>query len=137
MQVLINNKNTKFDEMQVKISINEVTRQFVFVDISNTQNYKKGDKVEILDDNDVLLIKAEIEYIKATGNETTSEFAYAGRNNARFIVDCYADKTIQFSEQQKINSVLSEIASKFGLKIDGDAQLPKDEIKTILMFQTK
>lgn len=133
MQVIINNKNVMLDNVQVTTSINDITRQFTIKDISNIQNYKKQQQVEIYDDNDILLIKAEVEYIEAVGNETTSEFIYAGRNDARFIVDCYADKTIQFTEKQKLNTVLSEVASKFGLKITGDAELPADEIKTILI----
>jgi len=133
MQVIINSENVMLDNIQVNMSINDVTRQFTVQDISNTQKYFKGDIVEIYDDKDVLLIKAEIEYIEAIGNDSKSEYIYAGRNNARFIVDSYADKTIQFAEKQKLNSVLSKIASDFGLKVVGDAQLPINAIKTILI----
>lgn len=133
MKILINSKISQVDEIYVKTAISSVTRQFNFKDISNIQKYKQGDIVEIYDDNDELLIKAEIEYVKAIANDRQSEFIYAGRNNAKLIVDSFMDKTVQFTEKQKLNSVLSEIAGQFGLSIKGDAQLPQENIKTILV----
>jgi len=133
MKVIINSENTLLDEIQTTASINEVTRQFTLKDISNTQKYFKGDIVEIYDDKDILIIEAEIEYIGATGNKETSEFVYAGRNNAKYIVDSYADKTIQITENQNVNSVIKDLVSEYGLEINGDAKLPTDEIKTILI----
>lgn len=133
MKLVINSEYVALDEVSATMSIQDIARQFTLVDISSTQKYFKGDVVEIYDNSDVLQIKAEIEYVKATGDDKTSEFIYAGRNNAKYIVDCYADKTIQFTENQKLNTVLDEIAKGFGLKITGDAQLPKNEIKTILI----
>jgi hypothetical protein len=70
---------------------------------------------------------------KSNLDDATSEFVYAGRNKAKYIVDCYADKTTQFSQGQKINTVLSEIASKFDLEVIGDAEMPKQDMKTILI----
>jgi len=133
MRVVINSENVILDEIQVTVSINEVTRQFTLKDISSTQKYFKGDIVEIYDDKDVLIIEAEIEYISAIGSKEESVFVYAGRNNAKFLVDSYADKTIQITENQNVNSVIKNIVSKYGLTISGDAKLPKDEIKTILI----
>lgn len=133
MKVLVNSKYVSIDEVSATLSIQDIARQFTFIDVSSKQNYFKGDVVEIYDDNNTLQIKAEIEYVKATGKDTKSEFVYAGRNNAKYIIDCYSDKTIQFTENQKLNTVLDEIAKGFGLKVTGDAQLPTDEIKTILI----
>lgn len=133
MQVLINGSETTFNEVEAVASINEVARQFVLVEVSKAQNYNIGDSVEIYDDNDTLFVSAEIEYIEAQIDDSTSEFIYAGRNNAKYIVDCYASKTTQFSQSQKINTVLSEIATQFGVKVIGDAQLPQEDIKTILI----
>lgn len=133
MQVLVNGAETLFDEVEAIASINEVARQFTIVDISKEQKYFIGDAIEIFDDNGTLFIKAEIEYIEANLDEATSEFVYAGRNNAKYIVDCYASKTTQFSQSQKANTVLSEIATQFGVNIVSDAQLPQQDIKTILI----
>lgn len=133
MQILVNGTETTFNEVEAVASINEVARQFTLVEISKTQNYNVGDSVEVYDDNGTLFIKAEIEYIEAHIDDNTSEFIYAGRNNAKYIVDCYASKTTQFSQGQKINTVLSEIATQFGVKVIGDAQLPQEDIKTILI----
>jgi prophage tail gpP-like protein len=133
MQVLVNGKETLFDEVEAFADIGEVARQFTLVDISENQKYFNGDVIEVFDDSNTLFIKAEIEYIEASLDSETSEFIYAGRNKVKFIVDCYADKTTQFSQSQKVNTVLSEIAKPFGIKVIGDAQLPQQDIKTILI----
>lgn len=133
MQVLVNGRETLFDEVEAFGDIGEVARQFTLVDVSKAQKYFKGDVVEIFDDSNTLFIKAEIEYIEASVDDETSEFIYAGRNKVKFIIDCYAEKTTQFSQSQKVNTVLSEIAKPFGVKVIGDAQLPQQDIKTILI----
>lgn len=133
MQVIVNGREVDFDEVEAIGDISTIARQFTLVEVSDKQNYFKDDIVEIYDDSGVLFIKAEIEYIESNISETQSEFIYAGRNNAKFIVDCYADKTTQFTQNQKVSTVLGGIASQFGLKIEGDAQLPQQEIKTIII----
>lgn len=133
MQVVVNGLEVDFDEVEAIGDISTIARQFTLVDISDKQNYFKDDIVEIYDDSGALFIKAEIEYIESKISDDKSEFIYAGRNNAKFIVDCYAYKTTQFTQNQKVNAVLGGIASEFGLKIQGDAQLPQQEIKTILI----
>lgn len=133
MKVLVNSLEVLFDEVEAIASISGIARQFTLVDVSDKQNLFKGDIIEIYDDNDILFIKADIEYIEADGSNEESEFVYAGRNKAKYIVDCYADKTTQFSHSQKINTVLSEIATPFGIKVKGDAQMPQEDIKTILI----
>ena len=133
MQVLINGKETLFNEVEADADVGEVARQFTLVEVSDTQNFFNGDTVEIYDDGGKLFIKADIEYIEAPLDDEKSEFIYAGRNKVKYIVDCYADKTTQFSQSQKVNTVLSEIATPFGVKVIGDAQLPQQDIKTILI----
>jgi len=133
MQVIVNGLEVDFNEVEAIADISTIARQFTLVEVSDRQNYFKGDKVEIYDDNGILFIKAEIEYIESDISDDKSEFIYAGRNNAKYIVDCYADKTTQFTQNQKASTVLGEIATQFGLKIIGDAQLPQQEIKTIVI----
>lgn len=133
MQVLINGVEHKFNEVETLEDVGSVARQFTIVEKSEKQNFKIDDIVEIFDDFGKIIIKASIEYIEANIDDKTSEFVYAGRNDAKFIIDCYADKTTQFSQGQKINTVLSEITTPFGLKVVGDAQLPQQDIKTILI----
>lgn len=133
MKVLVNGIEKKFNEIETFEDIGSVARQFTIVEKAEKQNHKKDDVVEIYDDFNKLVIKAEIEYIEASLDDKTSEFVYAGRNKAKYIVDCYADKTTQFSNGQKINTVLSEIASSFGIQVIGDAEMPKQDMKTILI----
>src|SRR5574343_315018 len=133
MKVLVNGIEKKFNEIETFEDIGSVARQFTIVEKAETQNHKKDDVVEIYDDFNKLVIKGEIEYIEASLDDKTSEFVYAGRNKAKYIVDCYADKTTQFSNFQKINTVLSEIASSFGIQVIGDAEMPKQDMKTILI----
>lgn len=133
MKILVNGIEYKFNEVETLEDIGSVARQFTLVEKSEKQNFNIDDIVEIYDDFEKLVIKASIEYIEANLDDKTSEFIYAGRNDAKFIVDCYADKTTQFSQGQKINTVLSEIATPFGLQVIGDAQLPQQDIKTILI----
>src|SRR5574343_529798 len=117
MKVLVNGIEKKFNEIETFEDIGSVARQFTIVEKAEKQNHKKD----------------EIEYIEASLDDKTSEFVYAGRNKAKYIVDCYADKTTQFSNGQKINTVLSEIASSFGIQVIGDAEMPKQDMKTILI----
>jgi hypothetical protein len=133
MKILVNGTEYKFNEVETLEDVGSVARQFTIVEKSEKQNFNIDDIVEIYDDFEKLIIKASIEYIEANLDDKTSEFVYAGRNDAKFIVDCYADKTTQFSQGQKINTVLSEIATPFGLQVIGDAQLPQQDIKTILI----
>ncbi len=133
MKVLVNSVEKKFNEIETFEDIGSVARQFTLVEKSEKQNLIIDDVVEIYDDFGKLVIKGEIEYIEANLDDATSEFVYAGRNKAKYIVDCYADKTTQFSQGQKINTVLSEIASKFDLEVIGDAEMPKQDMKTILI----
>lgn len=133
MKVLVNGIEKKFNEIETFEDIGSVARQFTIVEKAEKQNHKKDDVVEIYDDFNKLVIKGEIEYIEANLDDKTSEFVYAGRNKAKYIVDCYADKTTQFSQGQKINTVLSEIASQFGIQVIGDAEMPKQDMKTILI----
>jgi len=132
MNVVIGGNNVYLDWVQVEISANDFTRQFTFKDMSEVQEYSEGDLVQIYDKSERLLIEAEIEYV-SVGEESECMYVYAGRNNAKYISDCDADKTIQFSESQKVDDVLSEIAGGFGLKVTGTAAMPKEEIKTILI----
>ena len=135
MKIIINSKNVAVDKIIVSADIRYIARQFTLYDIDSTMNYNIGDIVEIYNDKDVLLISAEIEYIKAKGSSTKSEFIYAGRNKAKYIVDCNADKTIQFTEGQRLKTVISEIAGSIGLEVKGNADLPKDAMPTILIGQ--
>lgn len=133
MKVLVNGIEKKFSEIETLEDIGSVARQFTLIEKSQKQNLLIDDVVEIYNDFGKLVIKGEIEYIEANLDDKTSEFVYAGRNKAKYIVDCYADKTTQFSQGQKINTVLSEIASGFGLEVIGDAEMPKQDMKTILI----
>lgn len=133
MQVLINGNEVSLDEVEAVADVGSIARQFTLVDVSDAQKYFIDDSVEIYDDYGNLFIKADIEYIEAQLDDEKSEFVYAGRNKVKYIVDCYAQKTTQFSQSQKVNTVLSEIATHFGVKVVGDAQLPQQDIKTILI----
>jgi prophage tail gpP-like protein len=133
MQILINGKEITVDECEAVADVGSIARQFTLVDVSDAQKYFVDDVVEIYDDSGKLFIKADIEYIEAELDGDKSEFVYAGRNKVKYIVDCYAQKTTQFSQSQKVNTVLSEIATPFGVKVIGDAPLPQQDIKTILI----
>lgn len=133
MKVLVNGVQVSFTEVDAIASINEVARQFTLVEVSDKENYFVGDMIEIYDDNNILFIKAPIEYVQAVQSDDTSEFIYAGRNKAKFIVDTYAYETTQFTNNQKMNTILSEIATPFGIKINGNAQMPQQDIKTIMI----
>ena len=133
MKVLVNGLEKKFNEIETLEDIGSVARQFTLVEIAQKQNLLIDDVIEIYDDFGKLVIKGEVEYIEANLDDKTSEFVYAGRNKAKYIVDCYADKTTQFSQGQKINTVLSEIAKGFDLEVVGDAEMPKQDMKTILI----
>jgi prophage tail gpP-like protein len=129
MNVVLNGENILYDWCEVDISQGVFTRQYTFYDVSDKKNYSNGDYVEIYDENGVLLVAGEIE--KTIIDD--GAFVYAGRNNAKYIVDCHSDKTIQFSEGQSVQSVLEEVASSFGLKVLGSAKMPTDAIIKILI----
>lgn len=133
MKALVNGIEKKFNEIETFEDIGSIARQFTLVEKAEKQNLFVDDVIEIYNDFGKLVIKGEVEYIEANLDDKISEFIYAGRNKAKYIVDCYADKTTQFSQGQKINTVLSEIASKFGLEVVGDAEMPKQDMKTILI----
>ena len=133
MQVLVNGKEVFFDEIEVNASLNEIVRQFTLVDVADKKNYNVGDVVEIFNIAEDLLIEAEIEYINAEVDDNKSEFIYAGRNNAKYINDNHFNKTVQFTNNQKAKSVISEISKNYGIKIDGDVSLPSQDIKTMLI----
>jgi len=130
VRVVVNGVDVMIGWAEVDVSIDKLTRQFVIKNTEDEQSFFLGDDVEIYSGAGVLLIKGKIEYVSI---EQEREFMYAGRNNAKYIVDCFADKTIQFSESQTLQSVLEEVAGNFGLKIIGKAKMPKDAIKTILI----
>lgn len=133
MQIIINDVIVYFNDARAIADLNTVARQFTLIDTNDTQRFFEGDRVEIYDDAGVLFIKETIEYIGADVDDEKSEFIYAGRNKAKYIVDSFADKTTQFSKGQKINTVLSEIATPFGIKVIGNAELPQQDVKTILI----
>jgi prophage tail gpP-like protein len=114
---------------EVDVSIDKMTRQFTLKNTEYSQSFFIGDDVEIYANNGILIMKGEIEYVSIK----EKNHVYAGRNNAKYIVDCFADKTIQFSENQTVQSVLEEVASWFDLKVFGKAKMPKETIKTILI----
>ena len=130
MRVVVNGIDCMVGWVQVEVSIDELTRQFTISNTEDEQSFYLEDEVEIYNNTGTLLIKGNIEYI-SIGEER--KYIYAGRNNAKYIVDCYADKTIQFTERQTVQAVLEEVACNFGLKIIGEAKMPEESIKTILM----
>lgn len=130
MRVVVNGMDTPVQWAEVDVSLDKLTRQFTIRNTENSQTIFKGDEVEMYSNSGVLLIKGAVEYIEL-GSER--EFSYAGRNNAKYIVDCYADKTIQFSESQTVQSVLEEVAGWFGLKVTGTAKMPEEAVEKILI----
>lgn len=133
MKIVINGTESNFDEVEIIEDIGEIAKQFTLLEKSKSKNFNQGDYVEIYNNNNKLLIKGQIEYIEAIATEKDSSFVYAGRNNAKYIVDCFMDTTIQFTQGQTIKSVLGKIATSFKLQIKGDAELPKQDLKTILI----
>lgn len=130
MRVVINGMDTPVKWAEAKVSLDEMTRQFTIKNTEDFQSIFKGDEVELYNNVGTLIVKGDVEYI---GLESEREFIYAGRNNAKYIVDCYADKTIQFSESQSVQSVLEEVAGWFDLKVIGTARMPKEAVEKILI----
>lgn len=130
MRIVINGNDVMVGWCEVRVSLDSLTRQFTIKNTEDKQSFFPGHEVEIYNNSDTLLIKGNIEYV---GVEQERKYSYAGRNNAKYIVDCYADKTIQFSEGQTVQTVLEEVARNFDLKVFGEARMPKDAIKTILI----
>jgi len=93
MRVVINRVDVQLAFVEVKISIDKLTRQFTIKDVNDLPDFYLGDDVSIYDETGVLLVKGEIEYV---GIEQERTFVYAGRNAAKYIVDSFAEKTIQF-----------------------------------------
>ena len=129
MKIVVNGFDVIVKWAEVDAGIDKMTRQFTLKNTENEQSFFIGDSVEIYNDVGILMIKGEIEYL--TIND--KDYTYAGRNNAKYIVDCFADKTIQFSERQTVNSVLEEVASWFDLEVNGNAKMPVESINTILI----
>lgn len=130
MRVVVNGMDTPVKWAEVDVSLDNLTRQFTIRNTEDTQSIFKGDSVEMYSNSGVLLIKGDVEYI---GLEAECEFSYAGRNNAKYIVDCFSDKTIQFSEGQTVQSVLSEVAGWFNLTVTGTAKMPEEAVEKILI----
>jgi prophage tail gpP-like protein len=130
MRVVINGDDVAVGWVEVVIDADKITRSFTIANTESQQSIFTGDDVEIYNNNGLLLIEAEVEY---NGIEQEKKFIYAGRNRAKYIVDCDSDKTIQFSEKQTVQSVLTEIAGKFGLTVKGIAKMPEESAKTILI----
>ena len=130
MRIVVNGIDVMVGWAEVEVSLDKLTRQFTIKNTEDEQSFFPDDEVEIYNNAGILLIKGVIEYV---GVEQERKYSYAGRNNAKYIVDCYADKTIQFSESQTVQTVLEEVAGNFDLKIIGEAKMPKDAIKTILI----
>jgi len=130
MRVVINRVDVQLAFVEVKISIDKLTRQFTIKDVNDLPDFYLGDDVSIYDETGVLLVKGEIEYV---GIEQERTFVYAGRNAAKYVVDSFAEKTIQFVEGQNLANVLSPVAKGFGLRVHGSAIMPKDIKNTILV----
>lgn len=128
MRVVLNGKTISVGYVQVTISEDKVAREFTIEQSENTPAMKKGDKVEIYNNKNVLLIEGVVEYDEV-GEERKHK--YAGRNKARYLVDCYADKTTQFTEKRTMQSVLADVAGKFGIKVVGEAKMPKEDKPTL------
>jgi len=130
MRVVINRAEVQLAFVEVKISIDKLTRQFTIKDVNDLPDFYLGDDVLIYDETGALLVAGEIEYV---GIEQERTFVYAGRNAAKYVVDSFAEKTIQFVEGQNLANVLSPVAKGFGLRVHGSAIMPKDIKNTILV----
>lgn len=128
MIVVVNGVEVEYKSVIVDVNKDEIARQFTIINNEEKPSFKKGDIVQIFNSNRILLIDGDIEYIKMKG-ETSKE--YVGRNKAKYIVDCYSDKTIQFSEGLTVQTVLEEVAGRFGLKVIGEAEMPKETLPKI------
>lgn len=129
MRAVVNGNYVQLSFIEVKVSIDQLTRQFTLKDTGDSAKFSMGDDVSIYD-GDELLVSGVIEYI---GIEQERTFVYAGRNATRYIVDSYAESTTQFSEGQSLNDVLTPIANKFGIRVKGNAAMPNDVKNTILV----
>ena len=128
MIVVVNGEEVNFKSVTVDVNKDEITRQFCIINNEEKPSFFKGDIVQIFNNNRTLLIEGDIEYVKMKG-ETSKH--YTGRNRAKYLVDCYSEETIQFSEALTVQTVLEEITSKFGLKVIGDAEMPKETLPKI------
>jgi len=122
MIVVVNGSKIGYKEVSVSSSLNEITRQFHLEITEEKRTLKEGDSVKIFTKDKILLIDAVIEYIQNNGSFTN---IYIGRNKARFLVDCYAEKTIQFKLGDNLRSVLGDICGIFNIAVSGDASMPK------------
>jgi len=128
MIVVVNGEEIEFKSVVVDVNSDEIVRQFCIINNEEGPSLSKGDVVQIFNNKRVLLIEGDIEHIKMKA-ETSKH--YTGRNKAKYLVDCYAEKTIQFSESLTVQTVIEEVASKFGLKVTGDAKMPKETLPKI------
>ena len=129
MNIVVNDINLEVQSATVEASLDNLTRQFTMTLTESQGGFKLGDSVEVYDSGGELLIKSEIEFISAENNL----FTYAGRNATRLLVDSYANETIQFTTGSQLESVFSNIASKFDISVLGTAKAPVEQIKTILI----
>lgn len=130
MRVVVKGVNAQLAFINVVLSIDKLTRQYTIKETTDTSSFSIGDSVSIYDDDEILLIKGDIEYLSV---EDERRFVYAGRNDAKYIVDSYAERTVQFSKSQSVQSVLSTLASSSGVNVSGPGFMPKDTIKTVLV----
>lgn len=133
MKILINDIEYTFEYAEATASIDFICRQFTLIDVSKNMRFDIGDNVKIYDKSNKLFIDADIEYTKKESSDSKISFVYAGRNKAKYIVDSYMDKTIQFSQGQEVQRVLQDICNDFDINIIGNASLPQQEIKTFLI----
>ena len=130
MKIIVDAQNVNVQWAQVDLSVNHITRQFTLREIADFASFETGSEVQIYTDNDQILIDGVIEY---TQTEAEREYVYAGRNKSRYLADCYAEETIQFSASQPMESVIGAIASKYGISITGCGASPKSSSKTMLI----
>lgn len=125
MILIINGIPTLYNSLNLTISINNIARELSFAIKEILPSHKIGDKVIVNYGKDLFV--GEIEKIECSNGSYT----YAGRNNAKYLIDAYADKTIQFNKHNTINKVYNDFASKYGLKVIGDAKLGKEADRTL------
>ena len=133
MQVIVNGMLVGVDEVTITADIENLARQFSFVDVAETARYSKKSSVVIIGDTG-LLITGMIEHIHATAGEDESTFTYSGRNYALYAVDGYVPKTHQFPKNTKLLTVLNKLLEPFPISAYGlDVKLPKDAQHKVVM----
>lgn len=129
MRITLNGIDIVVTGCTVTASINEITRAFEFTSSDESQRYKVGDVVEISTDNDIIMIRAEIEFVQVSG----TSFTYGGRNATKQLVKSYADKTVQFSKGEKLTTIIDYFSKNYYIKVSGVASLPAESTTTILV----